>query len=150
MLQLGCPGRTLIGRLITPEGFPHKLDWSKVNVHLRDPSNWQDKETMRSWNNFQVTEMVLGTARWLVNNAADAADVFQAVFLSLAPLAKSIRQGQSVPNWLYTTTCRISARAWKRRVVSIENAPEPGTATTPETDLVWRQVRTALDEELQR
>jgi RNA polymerase sigma factor (sigma-70 family) len=94
--------------------------------------------------------MVLGTARRLVNNAADAADVFQAVFLSLARLAKSIRQGQSVPNWLYTTTCRIAARARKRRVVSIENAPEPSTATTAETDLVWREVRTALDEELQR
>jgi RNA polymerase sigma factor (sigma-70 family) len=94
--------------------------------------------------------MVLGTARRLVNNAADAADVFQAVFLSLARLAKSIRQGQSVPNWLYTTTCRIAVRARKRRVVSIENAPEPSTSTTAETDLAWREVRTALDEELQR
>src|SRR5580698_2126527 len=55
--------------------------------------------------------MVLGTARRLVNNTADAADVFQAVFLSLARLAKSIRQGQSVANWLYNTTCRIAARA---------------------------------------
>jgi RNA polymerase sigma factor (sigma-70 family) len=94
--------------------------------------------------------MVLGTARRLVSNAADAADVFQAVFLSLARLAKSIRHGQSVPNWLYTTTCRIAARARSRRVVSIENAPEPSTATTGESDLVWREVRTALDEELQR
>ena len=54
--------------------------------------------------------MVLGTARRLVANAADADDVFQAVFLSLVRLAKSIRQGQSVANWLYTTTCRIAAR----------------------------------------
>ena len=94
--------------------------------------------------------MVLGTARRLVNNAADADDVFQAVFLSLARLARSIRQRQSVANWLYTTTCRIAARARRRRVVSIENAPEANTATTAETDLVWREVRTALDEELQR
>src|SRR5262245_11664533 len=48
--------------------------------------------------------MVLGTARRLVNNSTDADDVFQAVFLSLVRLAKSIRQGQSVPNWLYMTT----------------------------------------------
>jgi RNA polymerase sigma factor (sigma-70 family) len=94
--------------------------------------------------------MVLGTARRLVNNAADADDVFQAAFLSLARLAKSIRQSQTVANWLYTTTCRIAARARKRRVDSIEIAPEPSTATTAETDLVWREVRTALDEELQR
>jgi RNA polymerase sigma factor (sigma-70 family) len=94
--------------------------------------------------------MVLGTARRLVNNAADAADVFQAVFLSLARLAKRLRGRQAVANWLYTTTCRVAARARKRRAVSIENAPEPSTATTAETDLVWREVRTALDEELQR
>jgi RNA polymerase sigma factor (sigma-70 family) len=94
--------------------------------------------------------MVLGTARRLLNNAADAADVLQAVFLSLARLAKSIRRRQSVTNWLYTTTCRIAARACKRRGVSIEHAPEPSTAATAETDLAWREVRTALDEELQR
>src|SRR2546423_1804875 len=81
--------------------------------------------------------MVLGTARRLVNNAADADDVFQAVFLSLARLAKSIRRGQSVPNWLYTTTCRIAARARKRRAIPIEHVPEPGAAPTAETDLAW-------------
>src|SRR6478672_9397573 len=94
--------------------------------------------------------MVLGTARRLVATATDADDVFQAVFLSLARLAKTIRRGQSVPNWLHRATCRIAARARKRRVVSIENAPEPSTPTTAETELVWREVRTALDEELQR
>lgn len=94
--------------------------------------------------------MVLGTARRLVANAADADDVFQAVFLSLARLAKTIRRGQSVPNWLYKATCRIAARARRRRVVSLENAPEPSTANMAETELVWREVRTALDEELQR
>src|SRR6516162_5156521 len=73
--------------------------------------------------------MVLGTARRLVNNPVDADDVFQAVFLSLVRLAKSIRKGQSVPNWLYVTTCRIAARARKHRVISLENAPEPSTAT---------------------
>src|SRR5262245_53180733 len=94
--------------------------------------------------------MVLGTARRLVANPTDADDVFQAVFLNLARLAKTIRRGQSVPSWLYKATCRIAARARKRRAVSIENTREPSTATTAETDLVWREVRTALDEELQR
>src|SRR4051812_20266884 len=94
--------------------------------------------------------MVLGTARRLVNNAADADDVFQAVFLSLARLARTIRRGQTVPNWLYTTTCRTAARARTRRAVAIEHAPEPSAPTTPEAELVWRELRTALDEELQR
>lgn len=94
--------------------------------------------------------MVLGTARRLVANATDADDVYQAVFLSLARLAKTIRRGQSVPNWLYRATCRVAARARRRRAVSIVNAPEPGTAATAETELAWREVQTALDEELQR
>ncbi len=95
--------------------------------------------------------MVLGTARRLVNNAADADDVFQAVFLSLAKLAKSIRHGNTVPNWLYTTTCRIAARARKRRQdVALDNAPEPVTANTVDSNLIWRDLRAALDDELQR
>lgn len=94
--------------------------------------------------------MVLGTARRLVANASEADDVFQVVFLSLARLAKTIRHGQTVPNWLYMATCRVAARARRRRMVSIENAPEPTTTTTADTELAWREVRTALDEELQR
>ncbi len=94
--------------------------------------------------------MVLGTARRLVNNAADADDVFQATFLSLARLAKTIRRGQSVPNWLYTTTYRIAARVRKRRAIAIENVPEPCMAAPAEADLAWREVRAALDEELCR
>src|SRR5262245_49851476 len=53
--------------------------------------------------------LVLGSARRLVDRH-DAEDVFQAVFLSLARLAKSIRQGQTLPAWLHTATCRIAAK----------------------------------------
>lgn len=94
--------------------------------------------------------MVLGTARRLTANTADADDVFQAVFLSLARLAKSIRRGQSLPNWLYTTTCRTAARARRRRAASLEGVPDPTAAATAEADLAWREVRAALDEELHR
>src|SRR5260370_32438966 len=48
--------------------------------------------------------MVLGTARRLVDNTHDAEDVFQAVFLSLSRLAKSIRHGATLPAWLPNTT----------------------------------------------
>src|SRR5579872_2033355 len=54
--------------------------------------------------------MVLGTARRLVNNLHDAEDVFQAVFLSLARRAKTIRQGRALPAWLHKATCRIAAK----------------------------------------
>src|SRR6266478_7517177 len=54
--------------------------------------------------------MVLGTARRLVADTHDAEDVFQAVFLSLARLAKTIRHGRALPAWLHKTTCRIAAK----------------------------------------
>ncbi len=95
--------------------------------------------------------MVLGTARRLVDNTHDAEDVFQAVFLSLARLAKSIRQGRTLPAWLHKTTCRIAAKVRKNRVTgSKEPPPEPCENIDPEAQLVWQEVRQALDEELQR
>jgi len=95
--------------------------------------------------------MVLGTARRLVDNSHDAEDVFQAVFLSLARLAKTIRQGRALPAWLHKTTCRIAARVRKDRVSgSREPPPEPCENIDPEAQLVWQEVRQALDEELQR
>ena len=66
--------------------------------------------------------MVLGTARRLVGNTHDAEDVFQAVFLSLARLAKTIRQGRALPAWLHQATCRIAAKVRKDR--------RPGSAGT--------------------
>src|SRR5215472_12656796 len=61
--------------------------------------------------------MVLGTARRLVANTHDAEDVFQAVFLSLARLAKSIRRGRALPAWLHRTTCRVAAKFRANRFV---------------------------------
>src|SRR5438874_13781796 len=66
--------------------------------------------------------MVLGTARRLVANTHDAEDVFQAVFLSLARLAKSIRQGRALPAWLHKTTCRVAAKLRTNRRVPRESA----------------------------
>src|SRR5260370_3666038 len=93
--------------------------------------------------------MVLGTARRLVDNTHDAEDVFQAVFLSLARLAKSIRQGRTLPAWLHKTTCRIAAKVRKNRVTgSKEPPPEPCENIDPEAPLVWQEVRQALYAEL--
>jgi RNA polymerase sigma factor (sigma-70 family) len=95
--------------------------------------------------------MVLGTARRLVDNTHDAEDVFQAVFLSLARLAKSIRQGRTLPAWLHKTTCRIAAKVRKDRGSGPqEPSPEPCEDSDPAAHLVWQEVRQALDEELQR
>jgi RNA polymerase sigma factor (sigma-70 family) len=94
--------------------------------------------------------MVLGTARRLVDNSHDAEDVFQAVFLSLARLAKSIRQGRALPAWLHQTTCRIAAKFRANRPVPSAPPPERYEQCDPAAGLVWREVCQALDEELQR
>ncbi|MBI1913305.1 MAG: sigma-70 family RNA polymerase sigma factor [Planctomycetes bacterium] len=94
--------------------------------------------------------MVLGTARRLVDNTHDAEDVFQAVFLSLARLAKSIRQGRSLPAWLHKTTCRVAAKIRANRLVQSEPPPERYEHCDPGAGLVWREVCQALEEELQR
>jgi RNA polymerase sigma factor (sigma-70 family) len=95
--------------------------------------------------------MVLGTARRLVDNSHDAEDVFQAVFLSLARLAKTVRQGRTLPAWLHKTTCRVAAKVRKDRVCCAKTPPpEPSENIAPEARLVWQEVRQALDEELQR
>src|SRR2546421_500987 len=85
--------------------------------------------------------MVLGTARRLVADTHDAEDVFQAVFLSLARLAKSIRHGRTLPAWLHKTTCRVAAKVRKHRVSSSnEPPPEPREKTDPAAHLVWQEV----------
>jgi RNA polymerase sigma factor (sigma-70 family) len=95
--------------------------------------------------------MVLGTARRFVGNSHDAEDVFQAVFLSLARLAKRIRQGRTVPAWLHQATCRIAAKVRKDRGSRSQQAsPEPCENIDPAAHLVWQEVRQGLDEELQR
>jgi RNA polymerase sigma factor (sigma-70 family) len=72
-LQLGSPGRTVVGKLAVPEGFPHKLDWGKVNVnvHLEFPRNWQDKLSLQSWSKFQESEEGQLYGRTNVKPAAD-------------------------------------------------------------------------------
>ncbi|MBC7819310.1 MAG: M48 family metalloprotease, partial [Planctomycetaceae bacterium] len=64
-LELGGRGRALIGKLALPEGFPHKVDWSKVSlrVSLQAPRLGRsfgqiggDNEQAQSWSNFLQTD----------------------------------------------------------------------------------------------
>ncbi len=98
--------------------------------------------------------MVLGSARRLVDESHDAEDVFQAVFLSLARLAKTIRQGQTLPAWLHKATCRIAAKVRANRqqpgCFKQPGCLKRSVESDPAAGLVWQEVRQALDEELQR
>src|SRR5437867_559812 len=85
--------------------------------------------------------LVLGTAHRLVENTHDAEDVFQAVFLSLARLAKTIRQGRALPAWLHQATCRIAAKLRARRLAPTAPPPQRYERGDPAAEPVWREVR---------
>jgi RNA polymerase sigma factor (sigma-70 family) len=96
--------------------------------------------------------MVWGACRRLLPQAADAEDAFQATFLVLARKAGAIRRPERLANWLYGVACRTAAKARvaaaKRRSHEKPLAVEP--AVEPVDEVLWRDVRTILDEEVQR
>jgi RNA polymerase sigma factor (sigma-70 family) len=96
--------------------------------------------------------LVLGVCRRVLRDEADAEDAFQATFLVLAKKAASIRNRESVASWLYGVAYRVAARArvdaGRRRTCEREAAPRhPGD---PLAEVVWRELRPILDEELNR
>ena len=58
--------------------------------------------------------MVLGVCRAVMGDRHDAEDAFQATFLVLALRAGSIRRGDAVASWLYSTARRVALRARQR------------------------------------
>ena len=95
--------------------------------------------------------MVLGVCRRVLDCTQDVEDAFQATFVVLARKAATIRKPESVGSWLHGVAFRIARQ--------IKAATRPGAALTAEGppvdadplgELTWREVRVAMDEELQR
>jgi RNA polymerase sigma factor (sigma-70 family) len=91
--------------------------------------------------------LVLGSARRLLGNEADAEDAFQATFLTLARKADSIRSGAALPAWLHLVTCRIAGRIRQQRrpAASLAGLDVPAAERSPVDDLAG-----VLDEEIAR
>jgi RNA polymerase sigma factor (sigma-70 family) len=95
---------------------------------------------------------VLGVCRRVLRHEQDAEDAFQATFLILVRKAKSIGARQSVGGWLSRVAYRAALRAKvmgdKRaaRQTQVSDVPAADRAA----DLVWRDLRPVLDEELDR
>jgi RNA polymerase sigma factor (sigma-70 family) len=107
--------------------------------------------------------MVLALSRRILHDRQDAEDVFQAAFLVLARKAPSIRQQESIGGWLYRVAFRLALRtradAVKRRgpggqesgtIKPSGTGAQPVAQAGPLAEISWREVRTALDEELAR
>jgi RNA polymerase sigma factor (sigma-70 family) len=96
--------------------------------------------------------MVLAVCRRLLTDTHDAEDAFQAVFLVLARKASSLGRPEHLGNWLYGVAYRTALKA--RSHAAHRRLREQPLIDVPITggvaDLVWRELRPALDEELER
>ena len=96
--------------------------------------------------------MVLGVCRRVLSDCNDADDAFQATFLVLIRNAGSLSRPELLGNWLYGVAYRTAARlraqaaARQRR----ERQAMHELAAPPAEDPAWREVRSLLDEELNR
>jgi RNA polymerase sigma factor (sigma-70 family) len=96
--------------------------------------------------------LVLGVCRRVLHDTHDADDAFQATFLVLARKAASIAKRQSVGSWLYGVAYRIAVKAKiqaQRRRAYERHAVQRPTAD-PLDELLWRDLRPVLDEEVNR
>jgi RNA polymerase sigma factor (sigma-70 family) len=89
---------------------------------------------------------VWAACRRLLDREQDAEDAFQAVFLTLARKAGSVRE--SLPAWLHGVARRVAANL--RRTLQRQRTTEQ-TVRVPEAqpaDITWREGVAVLDEEL--
>jgi RNA polymerase sigma factor (sigma-70 family) len=96
--------------------------------------------------------LVLGVCRRILSDPHDAEDAFQATFLVLVRKAGSIGKRESVGSWLYGVALRTArkARADRASRQRHERQAVPMPATEPAPDVVWRELRPVLDDEVDR
>src|SRR5262245_27097848 len=96
--------------------------------------------------------MVLSLCERLLPQAQDAEDAFQATFLVLVRKARSISKRDSLASWLYKVAYRIACRARPRAPVLSNHAEVVADtpATGDQNEIIWRDLRPVLDQELAR
>jgi RNA polymerase sigma factor (sigma-70 family) len=94
--------------------------------------------------------MVRGVCQRMLHHTQDAEDAFQATFLTLLRKAGSISQRESLAGWLYRVTYRVALRARDKAARQPERLPHNSETPAPEPacDLIWRDLRPVLDEEI--
>jgi RNA polymerase sigma factor (sigma-70 family) len=96
--------------------------------------------------------MVLAVCRRLLVDPHDAEDAFQATFLVLVRKASTVGRPERLGNWLYGVAYRVALkmRGHNARCRLHEKPLVDVPAAGTESDLVWRELRPVLDEELHR
>ncbi len=96
--------------------------------------------------------LVLGVCRRLLRREQDIEDAFQATFLALVRKASTIARGDAVGGWLYRVAYRVALAARQgasARAAREEPWADQRAAEAPD-ELLWRDLRPLLDEELMR
>src|SRR5262245_11785251 len=96
--------------------------------------------------------LVWGVCARTLGDGQDAEDAFQATFLVLARKAGAVRRPELLGPWLHgvarRTAAKLRAAAYRRQARECAMAGEPAVEATP--DVVWRDLRPVLDEEVGR
>ncbi len=95
--------------------------------------------------------LVLDVCQAVLRNQMDAEDAFQAVFLTLATRAETIRTPASLGAWLHGAAYRIALKA--KTAAARRRRHESSIALqdeTPPIDPSWAEVRQAIHEEVHR
>src|SRR5262245_60525855 len=92
--------------------------------------------------------LVLSACKRLLRDPQDIEDTFQATFLTLLRKAGAIRRSEAVAAWLYRVAYRIALRAGAARQAGPELLDADVPAPESETELLWRDLRPVLDEEV--
>jgi RNA polymerase sigma factor (sigma-70 family) len=95
--------------------------------------------------------MVLGVCRRLLRDTHEAEDAFRATFLVLVHKGSVIGLPESLAPWLHGVAYRVAARA--RHAAHLRAREREATAMPrgdTSVDLVWRDMREVLDQELGR
>ena len=90
---------------------------------------------------------IWSVCRRLLPTEQDAEDVFQATFLVFARQAHTIRRRASLGSWLYGVAQRLALRVRGENARCLAHpAPAPKvTVADAADDVLWRELRTALD-----
>src|SRR5436305_9760317 len=96
--------------------------------------------------------MVLGVCARVLGDSPAAEDAFQAAFIVLARRAGALSRPGLLANWLYgvayRTALKVRAAAARRRAAERQSRPPAGT--DPLDELMRRDLRLVLDDELSR
>jgi RNA polymerase sigma factor (sigma-70 family) len=92
--------------------------------------------------------LVWGVCRRVLAEEHAAEDAFQATFLALVRKARSVSKRASIRSWLYGVALRVAVRA--RRQAGLRRVREQSSPPRQATEAAWPDVRSILDEEIQR